>query len=104
MDDMGNILIKRLSKGPVYAKNTVEESALSNDIIKLSNGDINNQYCFEDYDDDNHDGSDIEAIIDNSTTCGRSAGAGEAIQTVRHEEVSAECQPGAQETIPGQKV
>ena len=45
MDDMGNILIKRLSKGPVYAKNTVEESALSNDIIKLSNGDINNQYC-----------------------------------------------------------
>lgn len=38
MDDMGNILIKRLSKGPVYAKNTVEESALSNDIIKLSNG------------------------------------------------------------------
>ena len=101
MDDMGNILIKRLSKGPVYAKNTVEESALSNDIIKLSNGDINNQYCF----DDNPDGNDIESITDNtSTTCGRSAGAGEAIQTVRHEEVSAECQPGAQETIPGQKV
>ena len=38
MDDMGNILIKRLSKSPVYARNTLEESALSNDIIKLSNG------------------------------------------------------------------
>merc|ERR1719264_2512866 len=31
MDDMGNILIKRLSKSPVYARNTLE--ALSNDII-----------------------------------------------------------------------
>jgi len=38
MDDMGNILIKRLSKSPVYAKNTLEETALSNDIIKLTNG------------------------------------------------------------------
>merc|ERR1712226_1161377 len=38
MDDMGNILIKRLSKSPVYARNTLEESALSNDIIKLSGG------------------------------------------------------------------
>jgi len=38
MDDMGNILIKRLSKTPVYAKQPLEESALSNDIIKLSNG------------------------------------------------------------------
>jgi len=38
MDDMGNILIKRLSKSPVYARNTLEESALSNDIIKLSSG------------------------------------------------------------------
>merc|ERR1719402_563686 len=36
MDDMGNILIKRLAKSPVYARNTLEESALSNDIIKLS--------------------------------------------------------------------
>merc|ERR1711981_1065952 len=35
---MGNILIKRLSKSPVYARNTLEESALSNDIIKLSGG------------------------------------------------------------------
>lgn len=38
MDDMGNILIKRLTKSPVYAKNTLEETALSNDIIKLTNG------------------------------------------------------------------
>ena len=38
MDDMGNILIKRLAKSQVYAKNTLEESALSNDIIKLTNG------------------------------------------------------------------
>jgi len=38
MDDMGNILIKRLSKSPVYARNTLEETALSNDIIKLSSG------------------------------------------------------------------
>merc|ERR1719411_773584 len=38
MDDMGNILIKRLSKSPVYARNTLEETALSNDIIKLTNG------------------------------------------------------------------
>lgn len=38
MDDMGNILIKRLSKSPVYAKNTLEETALSNDILKLTNG------------------------------------------------------------------
>jgi len=38
MDDMGNILIKRLSKTQVYAKQPLEESALSNDIIKLSNG------------------------------------------------------------------
>merc|ERR1711874_409584 len=38
MDDLGNILIKRLSKSPVYAKNTSEENALSNEIIKLQNG------------------------------------------------------------------
>ena len=38
MDDMGNILIKRLAKSQVYAKHTLEESALSNDIIKLTNG------------------------------------------------------------------
>merc|ERR1712076_27914 len=38
MDDLGNILIKRLSKSPVYAKNTSEENAVSNEIIKLQNG------------------------------------------------------------------
>jgi len=38
MDDMGNILIKRLAKSQVYAKNSLEENALSNDIIKLQNG------------------------------------------------------------------
>merc|ERR1711874_350213 len=38
MDDLGNILVKRLSKSPVYAKNTSEENALSNEIIKLQNG------------------------------------------------------------------
>merc|ERR1711936_322679 len=38
MDDMGNILIKRLAKSQIYVKNTMEENALSNDIIKLQNG------------------------------------------------------------------
>ncbi|XP_040564934.1 uncharacterized protein [Lepeophtheirus salmonis] len=35
MDDIGNILIKRLSKGGVRVKNTTEENAVSNDILKL---------------------------------------------------------------------
>lgn len=38
MDESGNILLKRLSKSPVYVKNTPEDSAVSNDLIKLSNG------------------------------------------------------------------
>lgn len=38
MDDSGNILIKRLSKSGIYAKNTLEETAVSNDILKLPNG------------------------------------------------------------------
>ncbi|XP_023328397.1 uncharacterized protein LOC111701371 [Eurytemora carolleeae] len=38
MDDMGNILIKRLCKSQVYARQTGDESALSNDILKLNNG------------------------------------------------------------------
>merc|ERR1739844_190454 len=38
MDDMGNILIKRLAKSQVYTKNSLEENALSNEIIKLQNG------------------------------------------------------------------
>ena len=38
MDDTGNILIKRLSKSAIYVKNTIEETAVSNDILKLPNG------------------------------------------------------------------
>lgn len=38
MDDVGNILIKRISKGGVRVKNTNEESAVSNDILKLPAG------------------------------------------------------------------
>jgi len=38
MDDMGNILIKRLCKSQVYARYTTDECALSNDVLKLNNG------------------------------------------------------------------
>lgn len=38
MDETGNILIKRFSKATVYVKNTIEENAVSNDIIKLPHG------------------------------------------------------------------
>ena len=38
MDDVGNILIKRISKSGVRVKNTHEESAVSNDILKLPGG------------------------------------------------------------------
>lgn len=38
MDESGNILIKRLSKSGVYVKNTVDESAVSNDLLKLKDG------------------------------------------------------------------
>lgn len=38
MDETGNILIKRFSKSSVYVKNTIEENAVSNDILKLPNG------------------------------------------------------------------
>lgn len=38
MDDAGNILIKRVSKNPVYVKACAEENAISNDVSKLSNG------------------------------------------------------------------
>ena len=37
MDETGNILIKRFSKATVYVKNTIEENAVSNDILKLPN-------------------------------------------------------------------
>lgn len=38
MDDSGNILVKRLSRSNIYVKNTIEENAVSNDILKLPNG------------------------------------------------------------------
>jgi len=38
MDETGNILVKRFSKASVYVKNTIEENAVSNDILKLPNG------------------------------------------------------------------
>lgn len=38
MDDSGNILVKRLSRSNIYVKNTMEENAVSNDILKLPNG------------------------------------------------------------------
>ena len=38
MDESGNIFIKRLSKSGVYVKNTVDESAVSNDLLKLKDG------------------------------------------------------------------
>jgi len=38
MDDLGNIMIKRLTKSPVYAVNTSEENSLDHEIIKLQNG------------------------------------------------------------------
>ena len=37
MDATGNILVKRLSRAPVYVKNTIEENSISNDILKLPN-------------------------------------------------------------------
>jgi len=38
MDDSGNILVKRASKANIYVKNTMEETAVSNDILKLHSG------------------------------------------------------------------
>ena len=38
MDDLGNIMIKRLTKSPVYAVNTSEENSLDHEILKLQNG------------------------------------------------------------------
>jgi len=38
MDDSGNILVKRVSAANIYVKNTAEETAVSNDILKLPNG------------------------------------------------------------------
>ncbi|XP_035705897.1 uncharacterized protein LOC110847527 isoform X3 [Folsomia candida] len=38
MDDAGNILIKRVSKNPVYVKACADENAIANDASKLVNG------------------------------------------------------------------
>lgn len=38
MDDAGNILVKRVSRNPVFVRATAEENAISNDAGKLSNG------------------------------------------------------------------
>jgi hypothetical protein len=48
MDDVGNILIKRVSKSGVRVKNTVtEESAVSNDILKLPGGMLETEKPFK---------------------------------------------------------
>jgi len=42
MDDVGNVLVKRITRNvPISVKNTTEESAVSNDILKLPNGILN---------------------------------------------------------------
>jgi len=42
MDDVGNVLVKRMTRNAhVSVKNTTEESAVSNDILKLPNGILN---------------------------------------------------------------
>jgi len=38
MDESGDILIKRIGSGNIYIKNTLEETAVSNDILKLPTG------------------------------------------------------------------
>lgn len=38
MDESGNILLKRLSSSQVFVKNNPEESAVSNDAMKLQQG------------------------------------------------------------------
>lgn len=38
MDESGNILLKRLSNSQVFVKNTPDESAVSNDVMKLPQG------------------------------------------------------------------
>jgi uncharacterized protein (DUF1919 family) len=48
MDDSGNILVKRISKSNVYVKNTTEENAISNDILKVKtdDGSIYESLCY----------------------------------------------------------
>lgn len=50
MDEQGNVLIKRLSKTNVYVKNSPEDSAVSNDIIKMPNGAIDIEKPFKIFD------------------------------------------------------
>ncbi|XP_023320851.1 uncharacterized protein LOC111695678 [Eurytemora carolleeae] len=50
MDDTGNILVKRLSKSNIYVKNTIEENAVSNDILKLPNGQLEAEKPFKLFD------------------------------------------------------
>lgn len=38
MGDNGDILVKRIGKGNIYIKNILEETAVSNEILKLPNG------------------------------------------------------------------
>ena len=38
MDESGNILLKRLSSSQVFVKNPPEDSAVSNDVMKLPQG------------------------------------------------------------------
>ena len=47
MDEVGNILIKRVSKSAVRVKNTTEESAVSNDILKQPGGLLENDKPFK---------------------------------------------------------
>jgi len=50
MDEQGNVLIKRLSKTNVYVKNSPEDSAVSNDIMKMPNGAIDIEKPFKIFD------------------------------------------------------
>jgi hypothetical protein len=38
MDDGGNILVKRISKSNVYVKQTLEETAVGSEVLKLPQG------------------------------------------------------------------
>lgn len=50
MDDSGNILVKRLAKSNIYVKNTLEENSVSNDILKLPNGLLEQEKPFKLFD------------------------------------------------------
>ena len=50
MDDSGNILVKRLAKSAIYVKNTLEENSVSNDILKLPGGLLEQEKPFKLFD------------------------------------------------------